>query len=158
MNEFRRLHPTREGNRRWRFLTTTSGELPLYNAAAKHRPGLLVDRSGIIRASIEDCKLKWNPDYAWNGASPKRYVGWHPLGFWVGTPDSEETIIPTLGHDIFFQFASVLDVSFDEMNFHLYKWLKNNEYCASELWYEATQKFGQRFYDAADPNLKFIPL
>jgi len=98
--DYRELHPTREGKRRWRFVTTRGVRL--------HRKGLANhiicyhDKHGKIWARHDRFGLYIEEGYAWNGCSPK-YWAW-PFG-WVGTPDFASTIFASLCHDVHYQFA-----------------------------------------------------
>lgn len=153
MNWFRRLHPTKEGHRYLRFLTTVRDSLPLYGRARSHRNCILKDANGIVRAGITDGRLWWNPDYAWNGCSPKRYVGWFPFGKWIGTPDFDKTLKPSLGHDIIFQFAKLLDITFQEANRLFYLWMQDENFALAEQYYDAVEMFGVNYWGREPDNL-----
>lgn len=98
--EYRQLHPTREGARRWRYITLkpirlrvdgiTNGTICYHDAHGKE--WARHDRFGLF---VE-------PGYAWNGCSPKR---WYPLIGWMGTPDFPATLLASLCHDVGYQFA-----------------------------------------------------
>lgn len=146
MNWYRELHPTKEGNRKLRFLTTRIYSLPLYGIARSHPHCIMRCKQGIIRAWIEGGRLWWNPDYAWNGCSPKYYIGYPPLGKWVGTPDFEKTRRASLGHDILFQFATLHKISFDEANKLFELWLEDEEFALTEQYYDAVDAFGRNYW------------
>lgn len=52
-------------------------------------------------AHLDGCVFTARAGYAWNGATPKK---WIPLIGWVGVPDPPSTRRATLYHDICFQF------------------------------------------------------
>jgi hypothetical protein len=151
VNWYRELHPTKEGKRKLRFLTLTFDGLPLYGRAKKHRNCRLKDSKGIVRAGITEGRLWWTPDYAWNGCSPKFYLGFPPVGKWVGTPDFEETLKPSLGHDILFQFGKLLDISFEDANMQFYYWMQDEHFWFAEQYYDAVEMFGEKFW-GKDPD------
>jgi hypothetical protein len=146
MSWYRKLDPIKEGNRKLRFLTTCIDSLPLYGKAKKHPPCFMKCKKGVVRAWIADGRLNWNPDYAWNGCSPKYYVGYPPLGKWVGTPDFERTRKASLGHDILFQFSTLLHISFDEANKLFLLWMEDAEFDLAEQYYDAVDSFGRNYW------------
>lgn len=146
MSWYRKLDPVKEGNRKLRFLTTRIDSLPLYGNAKNHLPCVLKCKKGIVRASIAEGRLWWNPDYAWNGCSPKYYIGYPPLGKWIGTPDFEKTRKASLGHDILFQFATLHKISFYEANKLFRLWLEDEEFTLAEQYYEAVDAFGRDYW------------
>jgi len=146
MSWFRKLHPTKEGNRKMRFLTTCIESLPLYGKNKNHPPCVMRCKQNIIRAWIADGRLYWNPDYAWNGCSPKYYIGFPPVGKWVGTPDFKKTMKPSLGHDILFQFSTLLRISFDEANKQFLLWMEDEEFSLAEQYYDAVDGFGRNYW------------
>jgi hypothetical protein len=105
--DYRQLHPTREGNRLWRFVTTRVNALiiPLNELPHTIQSAEFFDASGKLWLAIEKginvAIFTIEKGYAWNGATPKRWR-W-PFG-WIGTPDFECTRLATLWHDIFCQF------------------------------------------------------
>lgn len=153
MNWYRKLHPTKEGKRKLRFVTTRIDSLPLFGRAKNHRNCLLKCNQGIVRAGITKGRLWWNPGYAWNGSSPKRYIGIYPLGFWIGTPDFKKTLRPSLGHDILFQFSSLIDISFDEANHHFLLWLETEGFRGAELWHDAVDALGMSHWNKNQEGL-----
>jgi len=99
-HEYRQLHPTKEGGKRWRFVTTRGIRLPIKGITDK----LICyhDETGYVWARHDRFGLFVEEGYAWNGCSPKRWV-W-PFG-WCGTPDFQCTRLGSLTHDIGYQFA-----------------------------------------------------
>lgn len=146
MNWYRELHPTKEGKRKLRFLTTRIDGLPLFGNAKQHRNCLLICKQGIVRAGTTNGRLWWNPDYAWNGCSPKYYVGFPPVGKWVGTPDFEKVRKPSLGHDILFQFSSLLDLSYEEANHHFLLWMEGEDFSLSEHYFTVVDAAGVHYW------------
>ena len=146
MKFYRELQPIREGKRKYRFITMTIDSLPLHGKMRHHRDCVMRDSREIIRAWIANARLYWNPGYAWNGSSPKRYVGFPPIGFWAGTPDFEPTRKPSLGHDILFQFAGHGEYNFDDANYCFLKWMETNGFHLAENYFDAVDMFGERFW------------
>lgn len=97
---YRQLHPTKEGNRRWRFTTLRGTRLNLRGIT--ERTIYFHDRNGKVWGRIDRFGIYVEEGYSWNGCSPKRWI-W-PFG-WVGTPDFKSTILASLIHDILYQFA-----------------------------------------------------
>ena len=142
MKWYRELHPIKEGKRLYRFGTTCIGSLPLYGRARSHRNCLLKDSKGIVRAWIHNGRLWWTEDYWWNGCSPKRYI----LGVWVGTPDFEKTRRPSLGHDIIFQFAKLLDITFHEASVLFRLCMEDEGFKLAEHYFNAVETFGHSYW------------
>ena len=153
MNWYRELHPTREGKRKLRFLTTRIDGLPLFGNAKRHRNCLLICKQGIVRAGIRNGRLWWDIDYAWNGCSPKYYVGFPPLGKWVGTPDFKKVRKPSLGHDILFQFSSLLDISYEEANHHFLLWMEWEGFSLAEHYYSVVDAAGAAYWNKNQEGL-----
>lgn len=85
------------------------------------------------------------PDYFWDGCTPKRFID--PFG-WVGTPDFKKTILASLIHDAFCQFADTEHFPFnrDTINSIFYEILKRNDFKLSDLYYSGVSLwtlFGQ---------------
>jgi hypothetical protein len=97
---FRQLHPTREGGKRWRFVTSCGIRLSVHGIT--EHTIRYHDASGKVWARHDRFGLYVEEGYAWNGCSPKRWV-W-PFG-WMGTPDLKCTILASLCHDVGYQFA-----------------------------------------------------
>ena len=104
--EFRQLHPTREGARKWRFRTLKKTRL--------HIPGLVAHPDTIISCRdhtarewprFDNFGIPLAEDYTWNGCTSKRWV---PLFGWIGTPDFRSTHLASAVHDALYQFHAVL--------------------------------------------------
>ena len=146
MSWHRELHPIKEGKRRNRFATNCFGGLMLYGNARNHRECLLKDKNDIVWAGISKGRLWWVKDYAWNGCTPKYYIGYPPLGKWIGTPDPLESRRGSLGHDILFQFGSVLDISFQNANYNFHKWLETDGFFLADHYLVAVEMFGEKYW------------
>lgn len=115
---WRRLHPTKEGRRRWRFVTLESVRVgvgglmewfdTIADLQADHGASevMFCDASGKAWMRFDPFGIWISPGYAWNGCTPKRWV-W-PFG-WVGTPDWPSTILASLVHDALYQFHATAD-------------------------------------------------
>lgn len=151
---YRRLHPTKEGKRKWRFVTTDTVPFRLYGLGAMH-PNCKMYASGKLIAEIENGFLFIAPGYAWNGCSPKYYVGFPPIGMWVGTPDFEGTILASLGHDVLFQFSFLLRYSMFVVNAQFAHWMDDDglEPDLRDIYHGAVTRFGTRFWGVKDHTL-----
>ena len=137
--EYREMHPTKEGNRIWRFKLLhgvrikvegiTTNNIVYHDAAGK--PWARHDKFGIY---IEE-------GYAWNGCSPKRWVWPH----WWGTPDFKCTLAASLAHDVHYQFSrtahfpsnrSEVDSLFYDMI------LANGDFEIARIYHGAVRKWG----------------
>ena len=98
--EYRQLHPTKEGKRRWRFVTNR--RIRIHLKGITECSIYFHDRDGKVWMTIDRFGILIEEGYAWNGCSPKRWV-W-PFG-WCGTPDFKSTILASLVHDALYQFA-----------------------------------------------------
>ena len=150
----RRLHPIKEGKRKYRFLTIGFLRVKLEGELANLNSVKLIDQNGAIRAIIKKGYITIYPNYAWNGCSPKNYVGWPPFGKWVGTPDFEATIRASLVHDILYQYAFLLPIKFEDVNFQFYSIMKEDGFCLAKIYYKAVQEFGKDFWGVVEPGLK----
>jgi hypothetical protein len=148
---FRLLHPIHEGHRAYRFLSTTIIQAKLYGELAKHRNCTFYDSKGVPRAWIRDGYIYVNVNYAWNGCSPKKYIGWPPLGKWVGTPDFAATIIPSLIHDVLYQFAKLGTYTFHQANWQFYQMMLDRDFALAEHYYDAVETFGYKYW-GKDPE------
>jgi hypothetical protein len=148
---FRKLHPTKEGKRVYRFLTTTIVRQKLYGDLAKHKDSTFYDYKYAPRMWIRKGYIYINSSYAWNGCSPKRYIGWPPVGKWVGTPDFDDTIIPSLIHDALFQFSKIGSYTIDQANWQFYQMLLDRGFALAEQYYDAVDIFGAKFW-GKDPQ------
>lgn len=110
--EFRELHPTREGSRRWRYVVLRPVTLMvdgLMDRLAGFRDDRALsdmavsfrDRDGLEWMRMDRWGITITAGYCWNGCSPKR---WLPLLGWVGTPDFPATRCASLFHDALYQF------------------------------------------------------
>ena len=98
--QFRQLHPTREGGRKWRYRIVRPVRLRIDGLV---RCGVISfrDASGREWLRMDELGATLRPDYTWNGCTPKRWV--RPVG-WVGTPDFKCTHLASAFHDAFYQF------------------------------------------------------
>lgn len=98
--EYRQLHPTKEGKKRWRYTTLRGVRVPIKGITDKAI--YFHDSAGKIWMRIDRFGIYIEEGYSWNGCSPKRWI-W-PFG-WCGTPDFKSTILASLVHDVLYQFA-----------------------------------------------------
>jgi hypothetical protein len=99
---YRQLHPTREGGKRWRFVTMRPTRLKIIGIVPLGTVISFRSADGVERGRIDYHGIVLAEGYAWNGCSPKRWV-W-PFG-WMGTPDWECTRLASGFHDLLYQFA-----------------------------------------------------
>jgi hypothetical protein len=111
------------------------------------------DKHGVVWAWIKDGRLWWAENYAWNGCSPKYYIGYPPIGKWIGTPDPVRSRRGSLGHDIIYQFSSLLEISFEDANYNFLKWMETDGFILAEHYYDAVEMFGHKFWNKSDGNL-----
>jgi hypothetical protein len=157
MKPYRSLSPVKEGKRKYRFATNTELEFPLFGHLATH-PDCVFSENGKEWARITEGFLYIAPNYAWDGCTPKKYIGIPPLGAWVGTPDFEETILPSLVHDVLFQFAKVGKYSFDSANYQFYIMMVKKDFKLASVYYKAVNDFGSKFWKKRDQpvEIKFL--
>lgn len=135
---FKKLDPVKEGNRKWRFAT-----LEVVKYKIKHIDAEFKDESGVLRAFIKDNELNILPNYAWNGCSPKYFVG-----IWWGTPDFEKSLRASLIHDVLYQFSDNINfcLSFQECNDIFYNIGKEDGFKLVGVYYYFVNKFGKSFF------------
>lgn len=154
MNWHRELHPIKEGKRKNRFATNCFGGLPLYGLAKNHKNCVLKDANDRVWAGIENGRLWWAENYAWNGCSPKIYIGYPPIGKWIGTPDPPRSRRGSLGHDILFQFSPVLQMTMEDANYNFMRWLETDGFTLAEQYYDAVEMFGHRYWGKNADSVK----
>jgi hypothetical protein len=103
---YRQLHPTKEGGRRWRYLVTRRVFLPITGIVTDDNIISFYDSGGTERGYLSSIGITIHPGYAWNGCSPKRWV---PIFGWVGTIDFKSTILASAFHDLLYQFRHTKD-------------------------------------------------
>lgn len=143
---YRRLHPTKEGKRTYRFVTTELVCEKLKGRLAAHPGCTFLDGKGRAWAQIKNGYIIIAIGYAWNGSSPKHYIGFPPIGKWIGTPDFDDTIIPSLVHDVLFQFAEVGKYTFHDANYQFLTLMEDREFRLAQHYYEAVECFGGKFW------------
>lgn len=141
-HEYRQLHPTKEGGKRWRFVTCKGIRLP-HGGIEDGRVIMYHDATGKVWAHHDKFGSYVHEGYAWNGCSPKRWV-W-PFG-WMGTPDLHCTRLASLFHDIGYQFCRTEHFPFhksdiDLLFFHTISMTGNDD--IARLYYEAVRNFGK---------------
>lgn len=151
---YRELHPIKEGKRLWRYVTTATVDLPLYGAGKNH-PTCILFANGKKIAQIANGWLSIYEGYAWNGCSPKKYIGWPPVGKWIGTPDFPETRLASLGHDVLFQFSALLKYEMRTVNDQFFHWLDDNglDEDLRDIYHGAVQKWGGQYWGKPDNTL-----
>lgn len=154
MKQFVTLHPTKEGKRKWRYKAIVI-DLRLYAGAASH-PDCRMYAKDVLVGEIKSSKLFIYDPYAWNGSTPKYYVGWPPFGFWVGTPDFESTIVASGGHDILFQFSALLQFTMEEVNYCFYRWIEEagGGELVRSIYYGAVSELGHDYWGKKDSTLR----
>jgi hypothetical protein len=154
LNYFKELHPTKEGNRLWRYRLTTMIALKLHGGAATH-PDCQMFVKGQLMAEIANGHLYMYPPYAWNGCSPKKYIGWPPLGKWIGTPDFDWNLRASCGHDVLFQFSALLQFSMAEINYCFFKWMEEDKAPSlmRDIYHGAVNKWGGKYWAKEDTSL-----
>lgn len=146
MKPYRNLHPTKEGKRIYRFILTENVTANLLGDLSKHPDCDLIDGKGVTRAVIRDGKMTIFSGYAWNGCSPKHYIGYPPFGIWVGTPDFEGCLIPSLVHDVLYQFAEVGRYTFSQSNLQFLFMMEDMEFSLAKVYYDAVDSMGGQFW------------
>jgi hypothetical protein len=151
--EYRELTP-RQGRRQWRFTTQRLTPLPLRTF---HRRGISFhDHTGHQWGSIDGKTLIIEPHYSWNGCSPKITLG--PL--WLGTPDFEKTRLPSLGHDILYQFSAVPNFPLtrqdvDDLFLH---WMLALRFPLARIYHSAVVQFGGPYWQKQTQPLFSRPI
>ena len=150
---YRKLFPVTEGKRKYRFKTTKEFSKKLIGPLAKHPPVYFRDSKGKCWAWILDGYIYIAAGYYWNGCSPKYYIGSDKFGFWVGTPDFEESITASLVHDVLFQFSYLGKFTMEDANMMFYSIMEEEKFLLAEIYFTAVQKLGVAFFGKKDDNL-----
>lgn len=108
------------------------------------------DKKGKEWACIIGDRLLIHSRYAWNGASPKKWL----FGRWIGTPDFEETRLATLIHDVFFQFLRTenFPLSIESCNRIFLDIMKARKFKLANTYFGAVIDFGERFAGKYPPD------
>lgn len=148
MTEFhyRKLLPVSEGKRTYRYVSTAVNSHKLRGRLAIHRDANFYSSDGKLRAWIRKGHLYAGEDYAWNGSSPKRYIGTDRVGFWLGTPDFAKSRRGSFFHDILFQFAEVGKWDMFDCNYQFLCIMEDDGFELANQYFEAVEMFGQKFY------------
>lgn len=107
---YRQLHPTREGRRRYRFVSMRHVRVNCHGLVNRDSVIQFRDARGHVWMTLDKFGILIAENYAWNGCSPKRWV-W-PFG-WCGTPDFACTILASLVHDALYQFSATAHFPLD---------------------------------------------
>lgn len=112
------------------------------------------DSKGNVWFTVSKGIMTISTSYAWNGASPKRLI----FGVFFGTPDFYDTILPTLWHDVFFQFSHAIHryVTMIQVNTMFHQDMKNNDFKLADLYHDAVSEFGDSFWAIPDKNTSYI--
>ena len=138
--EYRQLHPTKEGGRKWRFVLLKGIRL-LFDTGLKYII-CYHGKDGKVWARHDRFGLYIEHGYAWNGCSPKR---WYPLLGWCGTPDFHCTRLASCAHDVGYQFGLTEHFPFhksdvDSLFYHTIA--MHGEEDIAGIYHEAVNKFG----------------
>jgi len=144
--QYRELAPVTEGKRIYRYVTTGVNTCRLTGRLARHPDCNLYTADGVLRAWIRAGHLYCSESYAWNGSSPKRYIGGNMLGKWLGTPDFPKTRRASLFHDVLFQFAEVGRYDMADCNYQFLTLMEREGFKLAQQYYEAVEMFGQKYY------------
>ena len=148
MTEFnyRKLLPVSEGKRTYRYVSTSVNSCKLNGRLSRHPDCNFYSADGVLRAWIRKGWLYSSKDYAWNGSSPKRYIGTDRFGFWLGTPDFEKSRRGSHFHDILFQFAEVGQWDMFDCNYQFLTLMEEDGFRLANQYFEAVEMFGAEFY------------
>lgn len=142
--DYRALHPTKEGDCRYRFVTLLT---PLFIVDGLDCGGRIIsfrDKNHHEWLRMSDSVITISGGYAWNGCTPKRYS--RVLRRWIGTPDFKATIPASLVHDALYQFSHCRDFPLhrsdcDEIFRQLI--VKSGSPKIAETYHWAVRKFGK---------------
>ena len=143
---YRILHPTKEGKRKYRFCSVGVNCVPLVGKLSQHPNVEFYSGDGVLRAWIKNGWIFASADYAWNGCSPKTYVGIPPLGAWLGTGDFKGTIAASFWHDILFQFATAGMYDMHDANYQFLYLMQKEKFFLANQYFAAVEKFGGAYW------------
>lgn len=143
---FRILHPTKEGKRKYRFASVGVNCTALKGQLSQHPNAEFYSADGVLRAWIKNGWIFASKDYAWNGCSPKCYCGFHPFGAWLGTPDFDGTIEASFWHDILFQFAAVGMYDMHDANYFFLCLMERSGFLLASHYFDAVEAYGAKYF------------
>lgn len=155
---YRELKPVSEGKRKYRFITTGVNSCRLKGRLSRHWDCNFYSADGILRAWIRAGVLYCSEGYAWNGSSPKRYIGTDKIGLWLGTWDHPKSRRASLFHDILFQFAEVGKYDMADCNYQFLTIMEEDGFFLAQHYYQAVEMFGAKHYgaDGQGVRIKFL--
>ena len=106
-------------------------------------PASFRDRDGLEWACVSGSCLIIRKGYAWNGATPKKWL----LGRWWGTPDFRKTHLATLVHDVCFQFLRTAHFPLDvrQCNSVFLSIMVAQKFRLANVYHGAVTDFGKLF-------------
>lgn len=155
---YRKLLPVSEGKRTYRYVSTAVNSHKLRGKLARHPDANFYSGDGKLRAWVRKGILYVSEAYAWNGSSPKRYIGTDHVGFWLGTPDFEKSRRGSFFHDILFQFAEVGKWDMFDCNYQFLCIMEDDGFELANQYFEAVEVFGQKFYGRDKEGVKMTLL
>jgi len=123
---------------------------------SRHPNVIFTNKDGKRWAEIRAGFIYIAVGYAWNGSSPKHYIGFPPIGTWIGTPDFYGTRKASLVHDVLYQFAEVGEYSFEDANYQFLKLMEDAQFPLAQQYYEAVEIFGGKFWGKDKSGVKAI--
>lgn len=156
--DYRKLLPVSEGKRTYRYVSTSVNSCKLNGRLSRHPDCNFYSADGVLRAWVRKGVLYSSENYAWNGSSPKRYLGTNRVGFWLGTPDFAKSRRASFFHDILFQFAEVGQWDMFDCNYQFLTIMEEDEFKLANQYFEAVEIFGQKFYGHDKEGVKMTLL
>lgn len=98
--DFEELSP-KDGKNTYRYKTKRCAIVRWSGCVPKGTKISFYDKNGREWLYIDDHHFIIHNHYAWDGCTPKKHI---PIFGWVGTPDTEKTILASLIHDVLCQF------------------------------------------------------
>lgn len=102
------------------------------------------DGRGTEWAVIDRETLIVKEGYAWNGCTPKWWVG-KPINRWFGTPDFPKVIIPSGFHDACYQFINTQHFPLirRECDMLFHSLMDQRDFYLADFYYAAVREFGE---------------
>ena len=143
---YRILHPTKEGKRKYRFAAVGVNCTALKGKLSQHPNVEFYSADGTLRAWIKNGWIFATNEYFWNGCSPKKYVGFYPLGAWIGTPDFDGSIEASFWHDVLYQFSAVGMYDAHDANYQFLYLMERNGFLLASHYFDAVEAYGAKYF------------
>lgn len=131
--DFEELSP-KEGKYKYRYKTKRCVIIKWSGYISRGTKIRFYDKKGREWLYMDDYHMIIHNHYYWDGCTPKKHT---PIFGWVGTPDTEKTILASLIHDVLCQFQDTKHMPLSRYQIdNIFKFiLKEKKFILSDVYY-----------------------